>query len=70
MTFPEPMEEVVEVDGGREPGSDDIATEVSNWNFREPPPIRLIAEIVTACSYWSQTLDTVQKDLPVDFHET
>ena len=48
---------------------DDISTEVSNWNPRDPPPIRLLAEICIAGAYWLQTLDSFQKASPVDFRK-
>ena len=50
--------------------ADDIATEVINWNCREPPPIRLLGEIVIACAHWLRMLDSVQKYPPVDIRET
>ena len=40
--------------------ADDIATEVSNWNCRETPPIRILVEIGITGAYRLWTLDTVQ----------
>ena len=47
--------------------ADDIATEVSNWNLRDPLPIRLLSEIGISGDYWLQALYSVQKYPPVDF---
>ena len=41
--------------------ADDSSTEVTNWNCRDHPLIRLLSEIVTAGAYWLQTLDSVPK---------
>ena len=49
---------------------DDIATEISNWNCRDPPLIRILAEIGIAGAYWLRTLESVQKSPLVDFRET
>ena len=50
--------------------ADDIATEVSKWNCRDPPPILLRAEVVITGAYWLRMLDSLQKCPHVDFCET
>ena len=50
--------------------ADYIAKEVSTWNCRYPPPIRLLAEIFIAGTYWLRTLDSAQKPPPLNFRET
>ena len=49
--------------------ADDISTEISNWNFRDPLPIRLLSEIGISDAYWLRALDSVQKYPPVDLRE-
>ena len=42
----------------------DIATEVSNFNCRDPPPIQLLSEIGITGAYWLRTLESVQTPPP------
>ena len=48
----------------------DIATEVSNFNCRDPPPIQLLSEIGIAGVYWLLAFGSVQKYRPVYFSKT